>query len=316
VTMLKMLAIDRLCLDFQPPENVIESRVQEYVERMTRGEKIEPIIVCFDGARYLLKDGFHRVEAARRMRRRRISAEVTRGTLEEMEDEFRQALQTLKRDLRRERRSWKICGKRLCAPHVRNRYSTVTFGLIFESRAKTQKRNYFVFPEKRNQGIGSMNMHVKPRKPAKPKEVSEEIAKRLEELATWCRETRDVVDKAFRRGTEEAIKIGMWLNEAKQLHKDAGIFKGEWGQVRQRELQVHDANGAILHGDGPLPASESGLQGRDGPQHVQANDRHAEAGAPALAVSRAVAEARAEHCCSDGVGRPRDGPRADPKGHG
>ena len=66
--MRKTLAINRLCLDFQRPENLIETRVEELVMQMRRGEKAEPVTVCFDGTRYLLKDGFHRVEAARRRR--------------------------------------------------------------------------------------------------------------------------------------------------------------------------------------------------------------------------------------------------------
>ena len=49
-----------------------------------------------------LKNGFHRVEAARRLGRRRISAEVIPGTLEEMEAEFRQMMEAVKRDLRRD----------------------------------------------------------------------------------------------------------------------------------------------------------------------------------------------------------------------
>ena len=100
--MRKTLAINRLCLDFQRPENLIEIRVEELVMQLLRGEKTEPVTVCFDGTRYLLKDGFHRVEAARRLRRRRISAEVIPGTLEEMEAEFRQMMEAVKRDLRRD----------------------------------------------------------------------------------------------------------------------------------------------------------------------------------------------------------------------
>jgi hypothetical protein len=47
----------------------------------------------------LLKDGFHRLEAARRLKHRKILAEVTNGTLEEMEAEWRQELEALKRNL-------------------------------------------------------------------------------------------------------------------------------------------------------------------------------------------------------------------------
>jgi hypothetical protein len=92
-------ASTQICLDFQRPENLIEDVVQEYVDRMTWGEKIDPISVCYDGKRYLLKGGFHRLEAAQRLKRRRISAEATKGTLEEMEAEWRQDLAKLKRSL-------------------------------------------------------------------------------------------------------------------------------------------------------------------------------------------------------------------------
>jgi ParB-like chromosome segregation protein Spo0J len=95
--MRKTLQIDQICLDFQPPENLIEPIVQEFVDRMIRGRKIKPILVCYDGKRYLLKDGFHRLEAARRLKRHKISAEVTKGTLEEMEADWRQNLEELKR---------------------------------------------------------------------------------------------------------------------------------------------------------------------------------------------------------------------------
>jgi hypothetical protein len=98
-----MLRIDQICLDFQRSENLIEEDVQGYVDRMTRGEKIEPISVRYDGKRYLLENGFHRLEAARRLKHRRISAEVTKGTLEEMEAEWRQqGLERLKRSLARD----------------------------------------------------------------------------------------------------------------------------------------------------------------------------------------------------------------------
>jgi ParB-like chromosome segregation protein Spo0J len=97
--MRKTLQIDQICLDFQGPDNLMEPTIQEYVDRMIRGRKIKPILVCYDGKRYLLKDGFHRLEAARRLKRRKISAEVTKGTLEEMEADWRQYLEKLKRSL-------------------------------------------------------------------------------------------------------------------------------------------------------------------------------------------------------------------------
>jgi hypothetical protein len=95
------LQIDLISLDFQSPENLIDSVVNDYVEQMVRGEKLKPILVCFDGKRYLLKDGFHRLEAARRLKHQTISAEVTEGTLEQMEAEFQQMLRAIKQELRR-----------------------------------------------------------------------------------------------------------------------------------------------------------------------------------------------------------------------
>ena len=95
----KMLRIDQIRLDFQPSKNLIEDVAEEYVDRMTRGEETDPISVCYDGKLYFLKDGFHRLEASQRLKRRRISAEVTKGTLEEMEAEWRQGLEKLKRSL-------------------------------------------------------------------------------------------------------------------------------------------------------------------------------------------------------------------------
>lgn len=100
--MRKMLRLDRICLVFQPPQNLIEPVVRDCVERMTRGEKLDPISVYYDGHRYLLKDGFHRVEAARRLKRRSIPAEVTKGTLAQMEADWRQYLAKLKRTLARD----------------------------------------------------------------------------------------------------------------------------------------------------------------------------------------------------------------------
>src|SRR6476646_3080600 len=99
--MARMLQIDLIGLDFQSPEHLIDSVVNDYVEQMVRGKKLEPVLVCFDGKRYLLKDGFHRVAAARRLKRKKISAEVTEGTLEQMEAEFQQMLQVIRQDLRR-----------------------------------------------------------------------------------------------------------------------------------------------------------------------------------------------------------------------
>jgi hypothetical protein len=96
---LRRLQIQRICLDFQPPENLLDDSVAEYMERMRRRAKIGPVLVCYDGKDYILKDGFHRVEAARRLGRKTILAEVTPGTRSEMAAEFQRFLAALKADL-------------------------------------------------------------------------------------------------------------------------------------------------------------------------------------------------------------------------
>jgi hypothetical protein len=94
------LAIKNLRLDFQPAENLLEDQVQHYIELLRNGQEIEPITVRFDGHSYFLQDGFHRVEAARRMGMQHIHADVMPGNLQDMEAEFDRFLQELKRNLR------------------------------------------------------------------------------------------------------------------------------------------------------------------------------------------------------------------------
>jgi ParB-like chromosome segregation protein Spo0J len=93
------LKIEILRLDFQPSENLIEETVQDMVSAIRRGELLSPIIVRFDGQNYFVQDGFHRVEAYRRLGTREIQAEVIPGTLAQMEDEFRVMLEAIKRGL-------------------------------------------------------------------------------------------------------------------------------------------------------------------------------------------------------------------------
>jgi ParB-like nuclease domain len=96
----KTLRIADIHLDFQPPENLIEETVQEYVCKLLCGEAIEPVVVRFDGSRHLLFDGFHRLEAARRVGRQTIEADVSPGTLADMEAEYREAMEQVKELLR------------------------------------------------------------------------------------------------------------------------------------------------------------------------------------------------------------------------
>ncbi len=59
--------IRTLRLDFQSPECLDEEVVQAKMAQIDDGQAFEPLDVRFDGGdSYILADGFHRVEAARR----------------------------------------------------------------------------------------------------------------------------------------------------------------------------------------------------------------------------------------------------------
>jgi hypothetical protein len=55
--------------------------VNEYAADMLDGAVFPPVIVFFDGRDYWLADGFHRVEAARKIEREAIDTEVRQGTI-------------------------------------------------------------------------------------------------------------------------------------------------------------------------------------------------------------------------------------------
>jgi len=69
------------------------------VEMLQRGEEVPPIRLRFDGTDYLLEDGFHRVEAAKRVGVEEIEAEVLPGTLVGMEANYQEYLKALKKSL-------------------------------------------------------------------------------------------------------------------------------------------------------------------------------------------------------------------------
>jgi len=96
---LRRLPIERIRLGSQPGENLIEDRVAQYAEYMRHRAKIEPVLVCYDGKDYLLKDGFQRVEAATRLGRKTILAEIIPGTRAEMAAEWQRFLAALRVDL-------------------------------------------------------------------------------------------------------------------------------------------------------------------------------------------------------------------------
>lgn len=93
------LPISAIRLDFQRGENLIEETVLAYVADIQRGDRLQPLRVRFDGQSYFLKDGFHRVEAAKRCGIQALEAEILPGTLEEMEAEFREYVNAVRRSL-------------------------------------------------------------------------------------------------------------------------------------------------------------------------------------------------------------------------
>jgi hypothetical protein len=92
-----------LRLDFQPAENLIEENVQAIMRQIAAGQLPKPIDVRFDGESYFVRDGFHRVDAARRCGLLEIDANISSGTLHEMEDEFREMLKKLNAELRKDK---------------------------------------------------------------------------------------------------------------------------------------------------------------------------------------------------------------------
>jgi hypothetical protein len=96
-----MLPLGSIRLDFQSdPDYLIEETVAEYVAAFRQGDEIEPVRVFFDGTTYWLADGFHRVAAARRLRRKKIKAEVVLGSYADLDAEWRQGLEAIKQMLR------------------------------------------------------------------------------------------------------------------------------------------------------------------------------------------------------------------------
>ena len=103
------LRITQIRLDFQPAECLIEETVQTYVDRLKRGDRLSPLRVRFDGTNYFLEDGFHRFEAARRLRLKTVEAWILPGTLAEMETEYADYLKRLRTELRRKRERILFC---------------------------------------------------------------------------------------------------------------------------------------------------------------------------------------------------------------
>lgn len=65
--------------ELQPRQAISSDVVTEYADAMREGVKFPPVLVFFDGQRYLLADGFHRVYAAREAKLVSIEADVKNG---------------------------------------------------------------------------------------------------------------------------------------------------------------------------------------------------------------------------------------------
>ena len=57
-----------------------EQTIADYAEELISGTVFPPVIVYYDGEVYWLADGFHRVEAARKVERESIEAEIREGS--------------------------------------------------------------------------------------------------------------------------------------------------------------------------------------------------------------------------------------------
>lgn len=64
----------------QPRAQTEEDVINEYADAMKEGVQFPQVIVFYDGAAYWLADGFHRVEAAKRVGHTDIPADVRQGT--------------------------------------------------------------------------------------------------------------------------------------------------------------------------------------------------------------------------------------------
>jgi uncharacterized ParB-like nuclease family protein len=96
-----ILPIASIRLDFQPVDCLDVETVHAYAETLRAGRVIVPVTVQFDGQVYWLRDGFHRLAAARSLGRETIEAELVKGTYAEMEAEWKQSLGAALAELRK-----------------------------------------------------------------------------------------------------------------------------------------------------------------------------------------------------------------------
>ena len=79
------LSLDVVRIDggTQARAKLSELTVDEYAEAIKAGERLPPIVACFDGSSYWVADGHHRYHAHRRAGLVEIDAQVRDGTLRE-----------------------------------------------------------------------------------------------------------------------------------------------------------------------------------------------------------------------------------------
>lgn len=79
------IAIDQIILDggTQPRAFIDPTVVNDYSEAMVAGAKFPPVVVFYDGEKYWLADGFHRLKAAYHEHMDMIHCEVRQGTLDD-----------------------------------------------------------------------------------------------------------------------------------------------------------------------------------------------------------------------------------------
>ncbi len=65
--------------DLQPRTGMNHETIEDYADDMRRGDRFPPIVVFYDGKKYRVVDGFHRLRAALAIKSKTILCEVRRG---------------------------------------------------------------------------------------------------------------------------------------------------------------------------------------------------------------------------------------------
>ena len=136
MTDLRDIPLDQIAADGTTQMRVVgidPAVIADYAAAMEEGATFPPIIVFFDGTQYWPGDGFHRIEAVRRIDRAAISADIRRGGqrdalllsasanathgLRRTQADKRQSIETLLRDPEWSRWSDREIGKACAVDH-------------------------------------------------------------------------------------------------------------------------------------------------------------------------------------------------------